>query len=413
MNPMILFLIQLLIRVGRETWAQLLKMYGTMEELMSEASFGMWISYCGYDIEGLKSYYEYHKKCLKALILFANPYFVYAFYPELYEKDTFFREFIDGDPLLHEIFLNCEQMRKENKVSDNLPEWVKDFISNPLFSWMTPVLALLYQNIYTFFEEYTNFFISMWIKSQEKPQDFFNEVMNQLTTSTFPKIANLPTTSVIMKCNPLLIMEMPTIIGHAHASTAYKYVLETMTTPKFDKKFYTELQARLYFDDKVMAWGRPNEDGEVVFELPKQRVLDNPAQLEIISFLGLTAMRGGPLFVESQLYVWDTRTYIDSNDPVYTRWVNLNNGWVEVCFEDEKGLRYCDFDFNDAFFRFRFWGDKMYWEVWNGEHSFTHSYFINGVKICDLPPRSQETKVKVAEGYLDLNTMEVVITWKA
>jgi hypothetical protein len=91
----------------------------------------------------------------------------------------------------------------------------------------------------------------------------------------------------------------------------------------------------------------------------------------------------------------------------------LGNGWVEVGFEDMKGLERPDFDFDDAYFRFRFWSDKMYWEVWNGEHSFTHSYFINGVKICDLPPRSEETKVKVAEGYLDLNTMEVVITWKA
>ena len=304
-------------------------------------------------------------------------------------------------------------MRKNNQVCESLPEWLKDILKNPILFWLQPALNLIYENVYVFFEEFTRLFISMWIEANQDPQNFLNIVMQKFTTQTFPLISALPASNLLMKLNPFLHFEMASIIGHAHANTAYKYVLKSMTTPKFSPKFYTSLQARLLFDNKVMAWKRPEEDGRVVFEIPKQTVLNNPAMLEKISFLGLETSQPGVLFPECELYVHDTRTYISANDVQFTRRTYLGDGWVEVGFEDMKGLPNPDFDYNDAFFRYKFLGNKMYWEVWNGEHGFTHSYFIMGVKICDLPPRSEYTKVKVAEGYLDLNTYEVKITWKA
>jgi len=413
MNPFLMFLISLLMKIGRKTWAQLLEMYDTFMDFISEASFGMFIAWCGNNLEGMMAYHEYHTKLLRSFFYFCNPVFIYAYNPDQYKNDEAFRWFIRQDPYLFAIFEQAVKLREEKKETNSTLDFLSQYLKFPPFNYMLAILELMVQNVETFITEIAYFWYNLYNNCNKDPKAFLDAIAQNFTTQNIPILMNIPSMQLAVRLNPLLPYEYASLLAHIHIIYSYSKVIESMKTPAFPPDFYNKLQARLFFDGKPVRWTRPSDDGKATFIIPKEEYEKlNPKYIEI-RFLGLKPVMGIFPHGTIKLYVRNTKQTIYFDDPTYTVWNGLPDGWVEIAFEDMKGVLNPDWDFDDAILRFKTSADVINWQVWHGEHAYTNEMYVNDVLVAVLNPKGDRTPVKVSEGYWNTATGEVVITWKA
>ena len=395
-------------RCLRYAYHQAVRMYSIFHKILSELSFGMFISYSGLNVTCLKSFVEAHEKVLLAFTYFCNPYLLFDYGYSTFKNDPYFLDFVKKYRYLSIVWDSVEKQYKKDNIVDSIIDFIMHIITSPPWGFMSAIIALIVQDYLLYYGEWSNQIANIYDLAKGDIKTFINKV-NETFDKAEPKPLDFLLPYIrVWKINPLMPFQYVDFLAHLHLNYAYKYILQNITEPKITTDFITKLQARLLFDGKVIRQERLKQDMSALFIIPKSEYEQYNPNIITVDIMGLKAswFKAPPL--PFKVYVKDTETWINIPEEPWVKTEDLGEGWVRYWVEDMKGLENPDFDYDDIIIDMRFENDKLHVVILDGEHGFTNQLWYGENFIFEVKPKSDPTITKEYEAILDANTGEII-----
>lgn len=267
--PFISFAVAIGIKAFRQVWRYLVELYESVYSILSSVSFGMFISYSSLNLRSIENFLKAHELMLTFFIYFSNPYLVSFYgYPFL-KNNKNWEDFIKNHNYINKVWHNVKNLYEKGLTTDDIPAVLVGLLTSMPFPFMGVLENIIVKDAFAYYREFVYQLYNIFVKNNKDIFKTANEVVQKFDSSEPSQLEKALVFSEVIKTNPLIIFELPVILSHLQLHYAYKYATQLLKEPKLPPDFFNKLNARLYFDGKLVRQKRLQSDGTVFFNIPK------------------------------------------------------------------------------------------------------------------------------------------------
>ena len=283
------FLLNKLIGLGIQKFQQVIEIYDTLAERLSDCSFSLFIQMDSNTPELRKRLLDAYRTWIEANVIAATPHVFIIFNKDVLFNDDVFRTFFESSSFLSDVYKGVEKALNEKKETDSLEEFINSIFNQSFFSGLLNIIDDILIQPFKVVEEICSQLLAVVKQNPSDEITAVKQFLNKFAEQEQPNYIILTIEEELLKLNPLLHLISPTILAHIRH---YYYMAQLEEAPRLitpPKEYLQALFADLYVNNEHQISVNPNEDLNIAIEIPTKPEWIRPAKHEVVlNYAGIT-----------------------------------------------------------------------------------------------------------------------------